>query len=85
MAVLTDPERQKVMGQLVRSFAYAGLTKADVQAAVNAADDWCETNSAAYNAALPLPFRTTASSPQKAMILCFVAARRAGFLKVEGE
>lgn len=59
------------------------FNKADLKAAVDAADTWCENNAAAYNTALPQPFRGAASAQQKTDLLCFVAQRRAGRLKTE--
>jgi hypothetical protein len=52
------------------------LTRAQVQAAVDAADTWANDNASAYNAALPLPARTTLSSKQKAAILVHILNRR---------
>lgn len=89
MAVLTGPERVKVGGffqQPQQNVGFiAGVTKADIQAAVAAADDWADTNASAYNTALPVAFRNNASLQQKTMLLVWVVARRAGILKVEGE
>jgi hypothetical protein len=85
MAVLDAANRQKVFAHLLRLLAWAGLIKPDVQAAVDATDDWIDANQAAYNAALPLPFRTTATLPQKTILFAMVALRRAGLLKTEGE
>lgn len=53
-----------------------GLLKADIQAAINAADDWANTNAASFNTALPVAFRTNATATQKALLLaCVVLAR----------
>lgn len=85
MAVLSSTERRKIMAQLVREFAWAGLTKPDVQAAVDAIDDYIDLNAASMNLALPQPFRNTATPSQKALLFAFVAARRGGYLRVEGD
>lgn len=85
MAVLDAANRRAIMGQLVRTFAYSGLTKPDVQAAVDALDTFLEDNAVTINAAFPLPFRSVANASQKAAIVAYVALRRAGLLKVEGE
>lgn len=58
-------------------------TKADLRAAVDACDSWVESNQASFNAALPQPFRGQASQAQKTLLLCHVAMRRAGLLRVE--
>ena len=54
----------------------AGCTKADLQAAVNAADDWADANAAGFNAALPTAFSTNATAGQKALLLAVVALAR---------
>lgn len=54
----------------------ATMTKQDLIAAAAAADQWATDNAASYNAALPAPFRTTATAAQKAALLSFVAHRR---------
>lgn len=56
------------------------LTKPDLAAAVGAADDWADANATSYNSALPLPFRTTATAQQKAILLALVAMKRTGVL-----
>lgn len=59
--------------------AIAGaLTKAELRAAVDALDDYLNTNAATINTAIPLPARTILSSPQKAMLLNYVVLRRYG-------
>lgn len=92
MAVLDDANRLKVWGHYLRNFlGAAGVTKADVRAAVDATDAWIESAQGAaapatgYNSALPQPFRGAASLDQKTLLYCYVAMRRAGLLKVEGE
>ena len=81
MAVLPDADRFEIWAQFMRDLSAAGsvlsgITKTDLRAAVNAADDWVSTNAAAYNAALPAAFRTNASAAQKAQLLMFVISRR---------
>jgi hypothetical protein len=56
--------------------ATIGITKADLRAAINAADDWANTNTTSYNTALPLPARTSLTTAQKALLLNFVITRR---------
>lgn len=77
--------RLRTFAQAMRNWpgAFAGITKPDLKAAVDATDDWIEANSASFNAALPQPFRGAASSPQKTFLLCYVAMRRAGLLRAE--
>lgn len=54
------------------------FTKDELAAAASAADAWADANAASYNAALPQPFRGTATAGQKALLLAAVALRRAG-------
>ena len=55
MAILTTQQRGEIHAYLCRRFGYGVVTKADVQAVVNAADDWQDANAAAFNTALPEP------------------------------
>lgn len=81
MAVLSEQDRFRTFAQFMREVALPGLTKAQLRAAVDAADDWAEANAASYNTALPAAFRTTASTAVKGLLLCFVIMRRNGRLK----
>lgn len=90
MAVLADEERRRIWAHIQRKWREWGLgttafTKDELRAAVNAADQWASDNAASYNAALPQPFRGTATASQKAVLLFSVIARRAGlrFLRTD--
>ncbi len=79
--------RSRVWAHVMRSFPpglglFPAVTKPELAAAVAATDDWIEANSAAFNAALPQPFRGAATVPQKVWLLALVAMRRAGLLRV---
>ena len=83
MAVLVDADRvdiwadlQRILSQMDIKELLPGMLKTDIRAAVNAADDWANTNASAYNLALPLAFRTNATSSQKARLLMLVIAKR---------
>lgn len=52
------------------------LKKAELRAAIAAADAWADSNLAAFNAAIPLPARTALTARQKAEVLLFVIRRR---------
>ena len=78
MAILTTQQRGEIHAYLCRRFGYGVVTKADVQAVVNAADDWQDANAAAFNAALPEPGKSALSLTQKTIIFCYVALKRAG-------
>lgn len=68
MAALSTNVRQQLWRGLTRFWfgaprSVAGITKTALQAAVNAADDWADTNAASYNSsALPATFRTNATA-----------------------
>ena len=78
MATLTTQQRGEIHAFLCRRFGYGGVTKADVQAVVDAADSWQDTNAAAFNAALPEPGKSALNLTQKTIIFCYVALKRAG-------
>lgn len=79
MAVLSEGERALIhKAFMAKGHTAPSLLKADVRAAVNAADDWIDTNAAGFNTALPQPFRGAATTAQKAIILAYCALRRAG-------
>lgn len=80
MAVMTDPQRAAVAADIMRALSAnrepCPLLKADIQAAVNAADTWASVNAAAFNTALPLAFRTAAAADQKSRLLELVIVMR---------
>lgn len=81
MAVLLDADRLRIRNGLMRFWSGAletvnGITKADLKAAVDAADSWVDANAASYNTALPATFRTNASNSQKSLLLVAVVLMR---------
>jgi hypothetical protein len=85
MAALPNLDRVKVAAHLGRKHPWPGLTKPDIKAAVDAIDDYIDTNAATMNAALPQPFRTIATLEQKARLFAYVALRRGGLLTTEND
>lgn len=84
MAELPDQDRNRVWRWFMRrNTEPCNYTKADLRAAIDACDTWVDTNATSFNQALPQPFRGQATPAQKTMLLCFVAMRRAGILRVE--
>lgn len=84
MVELDDTNRNRVWRWFMRHNTEAcNFTKTDLRAAIDACDTWVESNSTSFNTALPQPFRGQASATQKTLLLCWVAMRRAGILKVE--
>lgn len=55
-----------------------GLSKADLDAAITAVDNWVETNATGYNLALPQAARSGLTAAQKAELLARVALARYG-------
>lgn len=82
MAVLTSAQRiaiRAIWGSTVSARREAfNLTKPELDAAINAIDDWIEANAASFNAALPLPARTSLTAAQKAELFYLVALKRYG-------
>ena len=81
MAVLPDTDRVRIWRGLMRYWSslqetLGGITKADLRAAVNAADAWVDSNAAAYNTALPATFRNNATAGQKSLLLVAVVLMR---------
>jgi hypothetical protein len=85
MAVLTDEEKRKIAKRFVTR-AYkelldiADLDADQIIAAIQPTEDWIELNQGLFNAALPLPFRSTATAAQKTLLFTYVAFNRAGLL-----
>lgn len=63
---------------IVNDSTFNNISHSDMAAAVAAVDTWATSNAAAYNTALPDPFKSTATQAQKALILAYVCLRRAG-------
>jgi len=81
MAVLPNPDRVAVWAQWMQQNKEAvigAMTKADLQAAVNALDDFLNTNATAINNAIPATARAALSTAQKAALLNYVIFRRWG-------
>jgi hypothetical protein len=81
MAILGTSDRTAI-GAVFQSDAsgarepLGAVVKADIQAAIAAADDWVVANAASYNAALPVAVRTAFSAAQKSRLLMYVLRRR---------
>jgi hypothetical protein len=84
VAALDETSRARTWAHWMRkNLESCGFTKTDLRAALDATDNWIDSNQASFNSALPAAFRTTATTPQKTLLFCFVAMRRAGLLKAE--
>lgn len=80
MAVLSDADRAACWADFMRTIpagtALGAITKADLRAALDAADQWASDNAASFNSALPLPARTVLTPAQKARLLAWVILKR---------
>lgn len=82
MALLVSGDRADCHAEFMRTPASGetfGLTKLDLRAALDAADQWVSDNASSYNTALPQPARAALSAAQKARLLALVLHYR--FLK----
>lgn len=74
--------RARLMAQWMReNTSPVAFTKPDLAAAVAAIDDWIDANQASFNAALPQPFRSSATAAQKSELFGYVLWRRIGKLR----
>ena len=82
MAVLPDVDRKRIWRGLSRWWSNVrepfALSKADLQAAVSAADAWVDSNATSYNNALPVAARTNMTAAQKTLLLVAVVLMRQG-------
>lgn len=79
MAILSDADRREAWARWMReNQEEIGIPKADLRAAVNAADQWVEDNQASYNSAIPQPARSAMTDKQKARLLFYVVDKRFG-------
>lgn len=75
-----DVARHFARDYFVKLAKRANFSHDDLHAAAGASDDFIETIQATYNAALPLPFRSDATTPEKTLMFCYVALKRAGLI-----
>lgn len=81
---LSDQDRQRTVAQYMRDLKESfGITKAELRSALNGLDDFFDANSVAINNAIPQPARGALSATQKAILVGYVAFRRAGKLVTE--
>ncbi|MFD9949826.1 hypothetical protein ACFWYW_55845 [Nonomuraea sp. NPDC059023] len=84
MALLDATGRARVAAQWMRqNRSVCAFTKPDLAAAVAAIDQWIEDNQASFNSFLPQPYRSLATTTQKADLFCEVLMRRVGRHRAE--
>lgn len=81
MTTLSTADRQRIWRGVMRYWSreheeLAVVNKTELQAAVDATDDWIDANQASFNAALPEPFASNATAAQKTFLFVVVAAMR---------
>lgn len=77
MAILSNADRTAVWAETMKKNTQEfSLTKQNLRAAVDAADQWVEDNKAAFNSALPGVAQAALTVSQKAQLLTFVATKR---------
>lgn len=78
--MLTEPQRQDTSAEIQRDLSKIrepiALTKAELKAAIDATDDWIESNQAAFNTALPAAARANLTANQKVKLFMYVASKR---------
>lgn len=77
MATLSLQDRFDIWADLMRqNLGTVNITKPQLRAAVDALDDFMDSNATALNNALPAAARTNLTTPQKAAVLSAVIAKR---------
>jgi len=77
MAVMTDPQRLIAWAKFMRRrLGDWNVTKTDLRAALDALDDWFDTNASTVNNIFPEPFKSNATTAQKAALLAYVLLER---------
>lgn len=81
MAALTEANRRRVHREWNQDLSnrrdqLGAVTKVDLKAAVDAVDNWIDSNDGSFNSALPLPARTELTGRQKAHLFVYVISRR---------
>lgn len=77
---LTLQQRNELFALFMRDKKHptSGITKADLQAALNAVDDWVDAATPSFLAALPEPFKSASNATEKTMTLVYVLMKRVG-------
>lgn len=76
MALTAQQAREASVALAKAEAGLLTMSKTDLAAAVNAMDAFLGANQTAINNAFPEPFKSTATTAQKAALLSFVALRR---------
>ena len=74
---IASPWIQKVYGESKKA---ANLSFTDMEAAIQATEDWLQSNRTAFFGILPEPFKTLTTDGEKELILAYVLGSRSGTL-----
>jgi hypothetical protein len=79
MAVLVESDRVSCWADwMQQNLEEINITKQDLRDAVDATDDWIDTNASSYNTAIPEPARSALTARQKLLLFTIVAFKRFG-------
>jgi len=81
MANLTAEDRKELWADWMRDLSrknepVADISKADMRGAINAFDDWIESNQGTLNAVIPVGARAQLTTKQKAQLFVIVLTKR---------
>ncbi|MGH2620634.1 MAG: hypothetical protein ACRDHG_08710 [Anaerolineales bacterium] len=77
MAVMGETDRVATWSKWMQDNLIAcAITKPQLRAAIDAADDWADSNAASFNNALPTAAKNNLTAKQKAFLLALVILRR---------
>jgi len=79
MVAMSEADREEIWREMLaknRDGEIDSLTRPELRALIDAADDWVVANAASFNSALPQPGRGVLTTPQKALLLSYVVRRR---------
>lgn len=77
MALTAQQAAQTIRNILAADTEPFNVARADVLAAITAADTWATNNAAAFNNALPAAAKSGLTTAQKNLLLAYVCLRRA--------
>lgn len=77
MAELTENQRIAIWKKLMRDFKEStSLEKTELRAALNATDNWIDTNQTAYKTFLPEPAKSALTTIQLVQLFTYVSMKR---------
>jgi uncharacterized protein YaiE (UPF0345 family) len=80
MAVLNAANRQQAYVDFIDSMKLSGeslaVIKSDLKAAIDATDDWVDSNAVSFNNSLPAAAKANLTVKQKARLLVYVIKKR---------